>query len=112
MLHVSDNLSNSVPLSCLCIISGVKLEYIGGAILACSYSRPELLLLIQQPIEDGLQTRRVVVNMLEDDPQTADEALSSILEVFLVLSKYSLKHVTKYSSIVDLYLSNFCILEF
>jgi len=63
---------------------------------------------MQHPREDGLQTRRVVANILEDDPQTADEALSSILE----LSKYSLKHVTKYSSIVDLYLSDFCILEF
>jgi len=63
MLHVSDNLSNSMPLSCLCIISGVKLEWIGGTILACSYSRPELLLLIQQPREDGLQTRRVVANI-------------------------------------------------
>jgi len=97
------------PCRChVCVISGVKLECIGGTILACSYSRPELLLIMQHPREDGLQTRRVVANILEDDPQTADEALSSILE----LSKYSLKHVTKYSSIVDLYLSDFCILEF
>jgi hypothetical protein len=39
-----------------------------------------------------------------------DEAFSSILELFL--DKYSLKHFTKYSNIVYLYLSNFCILEF
>lgn len=90
----------------------MKLECNGGTILACSYSRPELLLIMQHPREDGLQTRRVVANILEDDPQTADEALSSILELFLELSKYSLKHVTKYSSIVDLYLSDFCTLEF
>jgi hypothetical protein len=70
----------------------VKLECISGTILVCSYSRPELLLIIQQPRKDGLQIRRVVANILEDEPQTADEALSSILE----LSKYSLKHVTKF----------------
>jgi len=75
---------------------GVKLECIGGTISVCSYSRPELLLIIQQPREDGLQARRVVANILEDEPQTADEALSSMLELFLDLSKYSLKHVTKF----------------
>lgn len=68
----------------------MKLECIGGTILACSYGRPELLLIIQQPREDGLQTRRVVANILEDKLETADEALSSILELFLELSKYSL----------------------
>jgi hypothetical protein len=50
MLHVSDNLSNSVPMSCLCIISDplrVRSE-VGGTVLACSYNRPELLLLIIQ----------------------------------------------------------------
>lgn len=90
----------------------MKLECIGGTILACSYNRPELLLFIQQPREDGLQTRRVVANIVEDDPQTADEALSSIFGVILGVKQVLAKTCYKIFKHCGFILVKFCILEF